>query len=93
MSHKKAGGSTSLGRDSQAQRLGIKLFDGEVAQPGNILVRQRGSRVRPGRNVKKGGGDTLFALTSGMVKFTKKKIKKFHGRLEWARFVSIIPKK
>jgi len=93
MSHKKAGGSTSLGRDSQAQRLGVKLFDGEKAKVGSILIRQRGSKVRAGKNVKKGGDDTLFALTSGVVKFTRKKIKKFTGKLEWARFVNVVPKK
>jgi large subunit ribosomal protein L27 len=93
MAHKKAGGSTSLGRDSQAKRLGIKLFEGEFAKAGSILVRQRGSKFRPGLNVKKGGDDTLFALVTGIVKFNRKKIKKFNGSLEWAKFVNIIPAK
>ena len=62
MAHKKAGGSTSLGRDSQAKRLGVKIFDGQFAKAGSILVRQRGTAFRPGKNVKKGGDDTLFAL-------------------------------
>ena len=93
MAHKKAGGSTSLGRDSQSKRLGTKLYAGEFAKASSILVRQRGSKIRPGRNVAKGGDDTLFALTSGIVKFSRKKIKKFTGSLEWARFVNVVTKK
>lgn len=93
MAHKKAGGSTSLGRDSQSKRLGTKIYEGQFAQTGSILVRQRGSKIRAGQNVEKGKDDTLFALTSGLVKFSRKKIKKFTGKLEWAKFVSIIPKK
>ena len=93
MAHKKAGGSTALGRDSQAQRLGVKLFAGQFAQAGSVLVRQRGSKIRPGKNVKKGGDDTLYALSSGLIKFSRKKIKKFTGNLEWAKFINIIPKK
>ncbi len=93
MAHKKAGGSTSLGRDSQSKRLGTKLYDGQSASAGNILVRQRGTKIRPGRNVKKGGDDSLFAVTSGIIKFSRKKIKKYDGSLKWAKFVNIIPKK
>ena len=93
MAHKKAGGSTALGRDSQSKRLGVKLFEGQVAQAGNILIRQRGSKFRAGKNVKRGGDDTLYALTSGIVQFSRKKIKKFTGSLEWARYVNIVPKK
>jgi len=93
MAHKKAGGSTSLGRDSNAQRLGTKLYAGEFAKTGSIIVRQRGSKIRAGQNVKIGKDDTLFALTSGLVKFTRKKIKKFNGSLEWAKFANVIPVK
>ena len=93
MAHKKAGGSTALGRDSQSKRLGVKLFAGQFAQAGSILVRQRGSKIRAGKNVKQGGDDTLFAVTSGFIKFSQKKIKKFTGSLEWAKFVNIVPKK
>lgn len=93
MAHKKAGGSTSLGRDSQSKRLGTKLYEGEFAKAGSILIRQRGSKIRPGKNVKRGNDDTLFALTSGIVEFNRKKIKKFTGNLEWARFVNITPSK
>jgi len=91
MSHKKAGGSTSLGRDSVAKRLGVKLHEGQLATPGKILVRQRGTKIRPGKNVKRGGDDTLFAIASGLVKFTNKKIRKFHGGLELAKFVHVLP--
>ena len=93
MAHKKAGGSTSLGRDSQAQRLGVKLYAGEYAKQGSILIRQRGSKFRPGKNVKKGSDDTLFSTAAGIVNYTKKKIKKFNGHLDLANFVHVIPKK
>lgn len=93
MAHKKAGGSTSYGRDSQAKRLGVKLFDGQTAKIGNILVRQRGSKIRPGTNVRRGKDDTLFATATGLVKFTQRKIKKFHGKLENAKFVNVVPSK
>ena len=93
MAHKKAGGSTSNNRESQSKRLGVKLYDGEFAKAGNILVRQRGSKIRAGQNVLAGKDDTLFAKVSGLVKFTSKKIKKFHGGIELARYVSIVTKK
>lgn len=93
MAHKKAGGSTSLGRDSQSQRLGVKLYAGQIAQPGNILIRQRGSKYRAGKNVKRGGDDTLYALTGGIVNFTRRKVKKFTGALEWVRLINVIPTK
>ena len=76
MAHKKAGGSTGLGRDSKSKRLGIKLFAGEKTKSGNILVRQRGTKIHPGLNVKKGKDDTLFATIAGIVKFRKLKKKK-----------------
>jgi len=69
MSKTKAGGSSKNGRDSHAQRLGPKVFDGEFVSAGAILVRQRGTRIHPGDNVGKGGDDTLFALASGTVKY------------------------
>ena len=75
MAHKKAGGSTALGSDSQSQRLGVKLFGGQVAKVGSILVRQRGTKWHPGKNVKRAGDDSLFAMTSGVVKFTAKKVR------------------
>jgi large subunit ribosomal protein L27 len=69
MAHKKGGGSSRNGRDSNAQRLGVKRFGGEVVRSGNILVRQRGTHIKPGRNVGVGKDYTLFALADGIVKF------------------------
>jgi len=67
--HKKGGGSTKNGRDSNAQRLGVKKFGGETVKAGNIIVRQRGTKVHPGTNVGIGDDDTLFAKANGIVKF------------------------
>ncbi|WP_303849515.1 50S ribosomal protein L27 [Seleniivibrio woodruffii] len=69
MAHKKAGGSTRNGRDSNSKRLGVKKYDGEVVIAGNIIVRQRGTKFKPGIGVGIGKDDTLFALTDGFVKF------------------------
>ena len=71
MAHKKGMGSTKNGRDSQSKRLGVKRHDGQVVRAGHILVRQRGTRVLPGRYVGRGGDDTLFALTDGVVRFER----------------------
>jgi len=73
MAHKKGMGSTRNGRESESKRLGIKLFGGQTAKAGNILVRQRGTRHYPGRNVGMGKDHTLFALTDGNVEFSKRK--------------------
>ncbi|MBI3120578.1 MAG: 50S ribosomal protein L27 [Candidatus Kerfeldbacteria bacterium] len=89
MAHTKAGGSTQLGRDSASKRLGIKIFGGQTVSTGQIIVRQRGTKFRPGKNVKRGGDDTLLALKSGIVTFSSKKIRKFNGRLEPATFVHV----
>jgi large subunit ribosomal protein L27 len=72
MAHKKAGGSSRNGRDSQAKRLGIKRYGGEEVVAGNIIVRQRGTQFRPGLNVKCGRDHTLFAVADGRVQFTVK---------------------
>jgi large subunit ribosomal protein L27 len=69
MAHKKSGGSAKNGRDSQSKRLGVKRFDGELVGPGNVIVRQRGTRVHPGTNVGMGRDHTIFALAAGKVKF------------------------
>lgn len=82
MAHKKGQGSSRNGRDSQAKRLGPKVGDGQRVNAGTILVRQRGTRFKPGPNVKRGGDDTLFALSEGTVKFSNR------GRL--GRFISIL---
>ncbi|ADI01487.1 MAG TPA: 50S ribosomal protein L27 [Syntrophothermus lipocalidus] len=70
--HKKGVGSSRNGRDSESKRLGVKRFDGQVVRAGNILVRQRGTKIHPGNNVGIGGDDTLFALVDGYVKFERK---------------------
>lgn len=71
MAHKKGTGSTRNGRDSNAQRLGVKRYGGETVKAGNILIRQRGTKVHPGNNVGRGNDDTLFALIEGIVKFER----------------------
>lgn len=71
MAHKKGQGSTRNGRDSHSKRLGIKVGSGEVVKAGSILVRQRGTKWHPGKNVARGNDDTLFALVDGMVTFRK----------------------
>lgn len=82
MAHKKGGGSSRNGRDSNAQRLGVKAFGGELVSAGSIIVRQRGTRFRPGTNVGIGSDDTLFAKVDGHVVFTNTKV---------ARRVSVVP--
>ncbi len=72
MAHKKAGGSSRNGRDSNAKRLGVKRFAGQVVTGGSILVRQRGTPIKPGRNVGRGKDDTLFALIAGRVEFERR---------------------
>lgn len=93
MAHRKAGGSTQLGRDSISKRLGVKIFGDQKVKVGNIIVRQRGTKFHPGKNVKQGADDTLFAMADGLVKFTKKKMVKYSGKLETRQFVSVVPAK
>ncbi len=69
MAHKKAGGSSRNGRDSESKRLGVKAYGGETVKAGAIIIRQRGTKVHPGLNVGKGGDDTLFSMAAGTVKF------------------------
>ena len=83
MAHKKAGGSSRNGRDSHSKRLGVKRFAGELVHGGSILVRQRGTPIKPGRNVGRGKDDTLFALINGRVEFEDR------GRM--GRFVRVDP--
>jgi len=73
MSHKKAGGSSNNGRDSAGRRLGVKKFGGEAVIPGNIIIRQRGTKYYPGTNVGMGKDHTLYAMDQGRVTFTKKR--------------------
>jgi len=93
MAHKKAGGSTVYGRDSRSQRLGVKIQDGDYAKVGSIIIRQRGTKYRAGKNVRVGKDDTLFSMVVGMVKFATKKIRKYDNRLVATKFVSVVPQK
>ncbi len=91
MATRKAGGSTSLGRDSISKRLGVKIYGDQIALEGNIIVRQRGTKFHAGKNVERGADDTLFALTDGLVKFEERKVKAFTGKLEKRMFVHVVP--
>lgn len=92
MAHKKSGGSTSNGRDSNSKRLGIKKYEGQIVLAGNILARQKGLkyRTRKGDNVGVGRDFTLFALSDGVVEFYEKKVKKFNGRVYKRTFVKVV---
>jgi len=93
MAHKKAGGSTTLGRDSISKRLGVKLTNGEFAKNGSIIIRQRGTKYHPGKNVKRGNDDTLFATVAGVVKFATKKLRKYNNQLKDTKIVSVLAQK
>lgn len=90
MAHKKAGGSSKNGRDSNAKRRGVKRFGDQMVQAGEILVRQKGTKFRPGKNVGIGRDFTLFALESGTVNFTEKAVRRFDGRRYPTRFVNVV---
>jgi large subunit ribosomal protein L27 len=92
MAHRKAGGSTQLGRDSISKRLGVKIFGDQKVKTGQIIIRQRGSKYHAGKNVKQGEDDTLFALADGFVKFSTKKVRAFTGKLVQRRYVSVADK-
>lgn len=92
MAHTKAGGSTKLGRDSQGQRLGTKLYGGEFAKIGCIIVRQRGSKIRAGLNVRMGKDDTLYAVANGIISFSRRKLENFHGKPKLVTFANVNPK-
>ncbi|MFH0873581.1 MAG: 50S ribosomal protein L27 [Candidatus Komeilibacteria bacterium] len=89
MAHKKAQGSTTLGRDSQAQRLGVKLFAGQKVNSGSIIIRQRGTKFRPGLNVARGNDDTLYAVKPGTVAFRSLKRRRFDGSLKKLTYVDV----
>ncbi len=89
MAHKKAAGSTQLGRDSESKRLGVKIFGGQAVKAGNIIIRQRGTKHRPGENVRRGEDDTLYAVKDGTVAFSRKKVLRFNGSLKQASFVHV----
>ena len=89
MAKTKSGGSTQLGRDSRPKYLGVKLFGGQKVQPGSIIIRQRGTKFLPGKNVRRGNDDTLYAIVKGIVKFTTKRIKKVGGSKRIAKIVNV----
>lgn len=91
MSKTKQGGSSKLGRDSAAQRLGIKAYAGEKVKIGMIIIRQRGTKYLPGKNVKRGSDDTIYAISDGVVHFATKTKKLFDGSQRLAKVVSVIP--
>lgn len=89
MSKTKAAGSTKLGRDSQPQYLGVKLYAGEKAKPGNIIVRQRGTKMIPGENTKIGKDNTIYAIKEGKVHFATKNKIRFNGSKKEIKVVSV----
>jgi len=91
MAHKKAGGSTRNGRDSNAKRRGVKRFGGHTVNAGEIIIRQKGTKFRLGENVGMGTDFTIFAKKAGTVSFTEKSITRFDGRRYERKFVNIIP--
>lgn len=91
MAHKGGVGTSTNGRDSNSKRLGIKLSSGQRAQPGSIVVRQRGTNFLPGPNVRRGRDDTLFALAAGLVQFRTFTKKTFSGSHRLVKLVSVIP--
>lgn len=91
MAHTKSGGTTRLGRDSGPQYLGVKKYDGEPVRPGDILVRQRGSSILPGLNVRQGKDYTLYSVSQGAVKFMEKRKVRFDGKVRRAKEVNVLP--
>ena len=90
MAHTKAAGSTRLGRESASKRLGVKLFDGQPAKAGVVLIRQRGTKWVPGKNVRRGNDDTLYAAKDGVVKFATKKLKRYDGSRRIVKTINVI---
>ena len=93
MAHKKAGGSTALGRDSQSKRLGVKIYGNQKVKQGDIIIRQRGTKYEPGLNVGLGKDDTIFSKIDGTVKFERKSKLKFSGQVQYKTRVSVEPAK
>jgi len=89
MAKTKSAGSTKLGRDSQPKYLGVKVFAGQKVKPGMIIVRQRGTRFLPGKNVRRGNDDTLYAIKEGVVRFVTKRTTKFDGNKRKTKIVNV----
>lgn len=90
MAHRKAGGSTALGRDSNPKYLGVKLYAGQKVEKGQIIIRQRGTRFYPGINVARGADDTLYSVADGVVLFKDKKKISFTGKKKIVKTVSVV---
>lgn len=90
MAHTKAKSTTKLGRESESKRLGVKLSDGQIAIPGNIIIRQRGSKFMAGEGVKMGKDDTIFAVKGGKVKFTTRKKTNYDGNRRVVKIVNVM---
>jgi len=90
MAHTKQKGSSKNARESASQRLGVKLFGDQIARPGNIIIRQRGTKYVPGIGVRIGGDDTIYAVKEGKISFKTKKISKFDGSKKIATVVNVI---
>jgi len=90
MAHRKAGGSAGNSSDSNPQYLGTKLYDGQIAKTGNVIIRQRGTKILAGTNVKVGSDCTLFAVANGTVKFSSKRKKHFDGTVVRKKVVNVI---
>ena len=90
MAHKKAAGKTKNGRDSNPKYLGVKLYDGQIAQIGSIIIRQRGTDVLAGKNVRMGSDDTLYSMKDGKVTFTTKRKTGFNNRILIKKVVNVI---
>ena len=91
MAHTKAGGSTRNGRDSKSKRLGVKIYGGQIAKAGEIVVRQRGTKWEPGLNTSVGKDDTIYAKISGVIRFSQKKVNSFTGQKKRKTLVNIDP--
>ena len=90
MAHTKSGGSTKLGRDSASKRLGVKRQNGQTVKAGEVLIRQRGTKYLPGKNVLRASNDTLYASKNGVVKFLSKKKIRFDGNSRYAKIIAIV---
>jgi large subunit ribosomal protein L27 len=93
MAHTKAKGSTKLGRESESKRLGVKIADGQKVKSGEIIIRQRGTKYYPGKFVKQGADDTLYALKTGTVKFLTKRKTRYDGVVRSAKYVTVVTAK
>jgi large subunit ribosomal protein L27 len=89
MAHTKAGGSTKNLRESRSKRLGVKKYDGQPAKAGDIIIRQRGTKFLPGNGVRRGSDDTLYAVTSGVVKFLSKNKTRYDGNTRRAKVIEV----